>query len=45
MDGGSLDLYNADKDGRPGVVTKRIVPQWNSFCMFAVSSVSHHQVS
>jgi hypothetical protein len=44
LDGGSLDLYNADKEGRPGVVTTRIVPRWNSFCMFAVSSVSHHQV-
>ena len=43
-DGGSLDLFDADELGRPTRVTKRIVPQWNSFCMFAVSSVSHHQV-
>jgi Rps23 Pro-64 3,4-dihydroxylase Tpa1-like proline 4-hydroxylase len=44
-DGGSLDLYAADADSRPTVVTKRIVPQWNSFAMFAVSSISHHQVT
>ena len=44
VDGGALDLFAADDAGRPTRVTKRIVPQWNSFCMFAVSSISHHQV-
>lgn len=44
-DGGTLDLYDHDADGRPTAVTKRLTPCWNSFGMFAVSSISHHQVT
>lgn len=43
-DGGTLDLYGADGEGRPTDVMKRMVPAWNSFAMFAVSPISHHQV-
>jgi prolyl 3-hydroxylase /prolyl 3,4-dihydroxylase len=43
-DGGTLDLFDHDADGLPTAIVKRLTPCWNSFGMFAVSSVSHHQV-
>ncbi len=37
-------MYACDAVGSPTDVMRRIVPAWNSFAMFAVSSISHHQV-
>ena len=44
-DGGLLELFTTDKDGNPGVVEQRLVPNTNSLVMFEVSPVSFHAVS
>lgn len=45
-DGGTLDLFNTIGDSvTPGVVTRRLVPAWNSIAFFEVSALSHHQVA
>ena len=43
-DGGSLDLFEANKKGKSKLV-KRIIPKFNSLNMFEVSTTSWHQVS
>ena len=43
-DGGSLDLFKADKKGKSQLVEK-IIPKFNSLNMFEVSNTSWHQVS
>ena len=43
-DGGSLDLFEANKAGKSKLV-KRIIPKFNSLNMFEVSDTSWHQVS
>jgi len=43
-DGGSLDLFEAGKEGKSKLV-KRIIPKFNSLNMFEVSPTSWHQVS
>ena len=43
-DGGSLDLFEAGKEGKSNLV-KRIIPKFNSLNMFEVSPISWHQVS
>ncbi|OIR23217.1 MAG: hypothetical protein BEU00_00795 [Marine Group III euryarchaeote CG-Epi3] len=43
-DGGSLDLFEEDKDGKSKLV-KRVIPKFNSLNMFEVSATSWHQVS
>ncbi len=43
-DGGSLDLFEANKEGKSKLV-KRIIPKFNSLNMFEVSTTSWHQVS
>ena len=43
-DGGSLDLFEASKEGKSNLV-KRIIPKFNSLNMFKVSTTSWHQVS
>ena len=43
-DGGSLDLFEAKKQGKSQLV-KSIIPKFNSLNMFEVSATSWHQVS
>jgi len=43
-DGGSLDLFESDKEGKSKLV-KKIIPKFNSLNMFEVSATSWHQVS
>lgn len=43
-DGGSLDLFNANKEGKSQLV-KSIIPKFNSLNLFEVSATSWHQVS
>ena len=43
-DGGSLDLFEAGKEGKSNLV-KRIIPKFNSLNMFKISTTSWHQVS
>lgn len=42
--GGALALLDADTEGRPGKIARRIVPKWNALCFFEVSERSHHMV-
>jgi len=44
-DGGNLELFETDKNGNPGCVSRRLVPSDNSLVFFEVSPVSFHQVS
>ena len=43
-DGGSLDLFEANEQGKSRLV-KSIIPKFNSLNMFEVSATSWHQVS
>ena len=43
-DGGSLDLFDSDKEGKSKLI-KKIIPKFNSLNMFEVSATSWHQVS
>ena len=43
-DGGSLDLFKANKEGKSQLV-KSIIPKFNSLNLFEVSATSWHQVS
>lgn len=43
-DGGSLDLFESNKEGKSQLV-KSIIPKFNSLNMFEVSATSWHQVS
>ncbi|XP_063678519.1 prolyl 3-hydroxylase OGFOD1-like [Bolinopsis microptera] len=43
--GGTLDLFNSDKDGNPTDVGKSLCPKFNTFSWFEVSAKSWHQVS
>lgn len=44
-DGGTLDLFGADEHLQPTEVVTRLVPAWNTFTFFDVSTVSFHQVA
>ncbi|XXQ32359.1 Fe2OG dioxygenase domain-containing protein [Plasmodiophora brassicae] len=44
-DGGSLDLFTVNANGKPDRIDKRITPCRNSFVFFEVSQVSFHQVA
>lgn len=44
-DGGTLDLFNTDKNGQPKNIVRSLVPQWNTFAFFEVSPISFHQVA
>lgn len=41
--GGALALRK-NNNGKPGEITKRIIPKWNTLACFTVSQISHHQV-
>lgn len=42
-DGGSLNLFNS-KNKMPTTISKKVIPQFNTFAFFEVSSVSFHEV-
>lgn len=44
-DGGTLDLFDTDKNGQPKNIVRSLVPQWNTFAFFEVSPISFHQVA
>ncbi|XP_043686515.1 uncharacterized protein LOC122637805 isoform X5 [Vespula pensylvanica] len=44
-DGGTLDLFDTDKDGLPQNVVRSLVPEYNSLVFFEVMDTSFHQVS
>ncbi|XP_066493351.1 prolyl 3-hydroxylase OGFOD1 [Tiliqua scincoides] len=44
-DGGTLDLFSTDDHFQPQLITKSLVPSWNSLTFFEVSPVSFHQVA
>lgn len=44
MDGGHLELFSVDDYGQPTKVSNRILPVFNSFVIFEVSTLSYHQV-
>jgi Rps23 Pro-64 3,4-dihydroxylase Tpa1-like proline 4-hydroxylase len=44
-DGGGLDLFSIDSQGQPKKVVTSIVPKFNQFNLFTVSSKSFHQIS
>ncbi len=44
-DGGCLELFSSDSQGYPEKVVKKIVPNFNQFNLFTVSSKSFHQIS
>ena len=42
--GGQLQLFNTNEKGQPKDIVRNIVPQWNHFAFFEVTSTSFHQV-
>ncbi len=42
-EGGALTLYSS-QDKQPTTITKKIIPQFNTFSFFQVSTISFHQV-
>jgi Rps23 Pro-64 3,4-dihydroxylase Tpa1-like proline 4-hydroxylase len=44
-DGGSLDLFDTDENGRPKNVVKSLLPEYNSLIFFEVVNNSYHQVA
>lgn len=43
-DGGTLDLFSTE-NRHPGDIVKSLVPKWNNFVFFEVSTISFHQVA
>ncbi|KAL2911910.1 putative component of NuA3 histone acetyltransferase complex [Polyrhizophydium stewartii] len=43
-DGGMLQLFDCDDEGRPGRIVRSIVPQRNAMAFFEVLPTSHHEV-
>ena len=44
-DGGILELFESDSSGNPRSIAKKIIPEFNQFNFFTVSSKSFHQIS
>lgn len=44
-DGGTLDLFDTDKNGLPRNIVKSLIPEYNSLVFFEVADNSYHQVA
>lgn len=44
-DGGELELFNSNSKGEPTTVVQSILPKFNQFTCFEVSTKSYHQVN
>lgn len=44
-DGGTLDLFDTDRNGIPRNVVKSLIPEYNSLVFFEVANNSYHQVA